>query len=140
MMLSEHFSLDEFTRSATAARYGIRNIPGDTTIKNLQILCLQVLEPARKTLGGTPLVVTSGYRCRVLNDKIGGVPNSYHTKGMAADLAAPDRKTQIKIGEALINQPLTDLVLLETSKHTLWVHVQWSHRPRRLINYDYHAV
>lgn len=35
---------------------------------------------------GLPIVVTSGYRCREYNEKVGGVNNSYHMLGMAADV------------------------------------------------------
>lgn len=33
-----------------------------------------------------PITINSGYRCLNHNKKVGGVPNSYHTKGLAADL------------------------------------------------------
>lgn len=36
---------------------------------------------------GKPVVINSGYRCATHNKAIGGVSNSYHTKGMAADIA-----------------------------------------------------
>ena len=35
---------------------------------------------------GKPLNLTSGYRCPEHNKKVGGVPNSYHLKGMAVDI------------------------------------------------------
>lgn len=41
---------------------------------------------------GKPVIVTSGYRSPSHNAKVGGVPNSYHTKGMAADLRPEDLK------------------------------------------------
>jgi uncharacterized protein YcbK (DUF882 family) len=33
-----------------------------------------------------PIYINSGYRSKEHNDKVGGVTNSYHTKGMAADI------------------------------------------------------
>ena len=47
MQLSKHFTLEEMTRSMTAARKGINNIPGPGEIKNLGDLCYEVLEPVR---------------------------------------------------------------------------------------------
>ena len=33
-----------------------------------------------------PIIVNSGYRCESHNEAVGGVENSYHTQGMAADI------------------------------------------------------
>lgn len=41
---------------------------------------------AFRTYLGVPLIVTSGYRCKTHNTNVGGAPNSYHMKGMAADV------------------------------------------------------
>lgn len=35
-----------------------------------------------------PITISSGCRCEKHNKKVGGVPNSYHTQGLAADLHA----------------------------------------------------
>ena len=37
----------------------------------------------------TPIKVTSGYRTPAHNLKVGGERNSYHVKGMAADIVVP---------------------------------------------------
>lgn len=86
--LTAHFSLEEMTRSATATQCGIPNEPGIAFISNLQHLCQEVLEPLREHVG-KPIHVSSGYRCRELNQLVGGVPNSQHMKGEAADLIVP---------------------------------------------------
>lgn len=39
---------------------------------------------------GIPFIVTSGYRCAEYNKKIGGVVDSAHTRGYAADIAIND--------------------------------------------------
>jgi len=36
---------------------------------------------------GRPMPITSGYRCPTHNTSIGGVQNSSHTKGLAADIS-----------------------------------------------------
>ena len=83
--LSPHFQLREFTESATARRYGIVNKPPAEAVENLRALCVNTLEPLREALG-LPIIITSGYRCRALNDKIGHHSDrSQHMKGCAAD-------------------------------------------------------
>ena len=83
--LSPHFQLEEFERSATATRLGICNAAPLAVITCLQNLCQQILEPARQAYG-KPIVIQSGYRCTQLNQAVGGVPNSQHRTGEAADL------------------------------------------------------
>lgn len=141
MLLSEHFTLEEMTRSHTAALLHIANTPDEKATKNLQILCLQVLEPARKAMA-EPLVITSGYRCSKLNKAVGGKNNSYHLMGMAADIRINDkpRSWVKKLSGILNDQPLTDIVLVEYSKNTIWMHVQWSTRPRHKIIMNYEAT
>ena len=37
-----------------------------------------------------PVYINSGYRCFKYNQKVGGVPNSYHRIGLAADIKVED--------------------------------------------------
>ena len=100
--LSQHFRLSEFTRSATASARGIDNTTSASAIDNLRRLCQEVLEPLRRHLD-RPVVISSGYRCKKLNDLVGGSKNSQHTKGQAADIAsdAPIRLARIVIDRGL---------------------------------------
>ena len=77
-MLSEHFSLEEMTRSGEALRRKIDNEPAAGQVENLRQLCLNVLEPVRRRFGATR--ITSGYRCPELNEAVGGVADSQHTR------------------------------------------------------------
>lgn len=85
----KYFTFKEFYRSETAEKLGIDNQP-DLQSKpliewNLQYLVNTVLDPLREFIK-CPIYVTSGYRCKELNDKVGGVSNSQHMKGEAADI------------------------------------------------------
>ena len=69
IQLSPHFELREFTESATAREYGIVNEPPPEAVENLKALCVNTLEPLREALG-LPIIITSGYRCKALNELI----------------------------------------------------------------------
>ena len=100
LMLSEHFSVDEFTFSATAQAMGIVNSPGSSELANLRFLCREVLEPARAVIG-EPIHITSGYRCLALNRAVGGVAQSYHVRGLAADLHIVSDAHASRLADAL---------------------------------------
>lgn len=88
MQLSLHFELSELVVSEIASRRGIANEPTAEVIENLRRLCQTVLEPLRMKLG-SPVVITSGYRCAALNSAVGGSANSHHVLGRAADIVVP---------------------------------------------------
>lgn len=85
MRLSTNFTLDTFTKSNTATRKGIENIPDGDDIFRLADLCQNVLEPLRSKLN-SDLIISSGYRSIALNKAIGGSKNSQHCIGEATDL------------------------------------------------------
>ena len=70
--------------------------------QNLQALVDHVLDPARERLG-MPITVNSGYRCPAHNKAVGGVKNSQHLKGEAADITCADNKRLAEIIEQLGN-------------------------------------
>lgn len=84
MRLSEHFDLEEFTRSETAERNNLENQPSAAHLANLKKLA-NALEKVRE-LVGKPIVISSGYRCKELNKLVGGVQSSAHSVGLAADI------------------------------------------------------
>lgn len=83
--LSPHFSTAELTHSDTALRLGIANTPNDEELLNLSTLATTVLEPARAACR-VPLNVDDGFRCDAVNKAVGGVANSAHRLGCAADV------------------------------------------------------
>lgn len=106
----KHFTIEELTNSDMARELRIDNTPDKDSIERLATLIVEVLDPARELLG-KPIMVTSGYRCSELNSKVGGQPNSQHTKGEAADLQCYNNKYLFDI----IRENLTfDQIILET--------------------------
>ncbi len=83
MKISEHFTLQEFTRSLSNP--DIPNVPNTAQIAAIDDLCANILEPVRKHFG-KPVVIRSGFRSPELNKAIGGSASSQHMKGEAADI------------------------------------------------------
>lgn len=85
IQFTPHFKLSEFVSSATATKQGIENNPSPEAVENMRLLSVHTLEPLREALG-MPVIITSGYRCKALNDIISHHSNrSQHLKGQAAD-------------------------------------------------------
>ena len=59
--------------------------------ENVKALVSEVLDPVREKLG-KPVVVNSGYRCEKHNKDVGGVRNSQHLRGEAADIHCADNE------------------------------------------------
>ena len=53
--------------------------------ENIEALVDEVLDPARRKYS-KPVVVNSGFRCPIHNSAVGGVYNSQHVSGQAADV------------------------------------------------------
>ena len=124
IQLSQHFRLSEFTRSATATRLGIDNTPPMEVVVALTALCCNVLEPLRRFVG--PITIGSGYRCAKLNAAVGGVKNSQHMTGEAADIHLPSTATGKKWYEHIKTSLPHDQVIFErnsASSSVYWIHV-----------------
>ncbi|WP_293672291.1 D-Ala-D-Ala carboxypeptidase family metallohydrolase [uncultured Parabacteroides sp.] len=83
--ISEHFYMGEFEYSAVAVANGLDNTPTPIAQRAICHLVKNLLEPLRKK-SGMPIYVSSGFRCPVLNVLVGGVPDSQHITGEAADI------------------------------------------------------
>jgi len=123
--LTEHFTLAEMCHSDTANACGIDNTPPPEIEANLKRLC-DVLEEIRVLCGSYPVIVNSGYRCEALNEEVGGVADSAHRYGLAADIVIPDYGTPTDICIA-VTPHLADLeidqLIDETGGGAHWVHV-----------------
>jgi hypothetical protein len=69
-LLTPHFSKWEMKRSETALRHNLINEPDTEQWRSLYILCSSVLEPLRLRFGA--IIITSGFRSKELNERIGG--------------------------------------------------------------------
>jgi hypothetical protein len=115
---SEHFTTKELIFSEAAVRHNINNTPDDPKIwDNLHEVVARCAEPARVTLG-TPIRVSSGYRCSALNKLIKGAKESQHMRGEALDLI-PLGRPLIDLFKELLKTPFDQLIWEFGS----WIHV-----------------
>lgn len=122
-----HFSIEELYASQTAKAKGIDNKPDFPSLINLVYLCAYVLEPLREAMN-EPIKIGSGYRCPKLNAAVGGVSNSQHMKGQAADLCIDGDLKKGKKWFAYIRDHLPfDQLIWEKNPKTgsYWVHVSF---------------
>ena len=130
MQLSKYFTLGELTPSSTAKRLGIKNNPTPAHLECLKLLATNVLDKVREHFG-KPIWISSGYRCKALNDVTpGSSATSQHCSGEAADLDQDSKGTGVtnKMVFDYIKDHLTfDQLIYEygTDANPDWVHVSW---------------
>nr|BAR38284.1 peptidase M15 [uncultured Mediterranean phage uvMED] len=139
MQLSKHFTLEEFEKSQTATRKGIKNKAGSGEIKNLGDLCYEVLEPVRAKFD-KPVTITSGYRSPELSEAIGSKATSQHCKGEAVDFEIAG-VSNLQVALWLTNNVNFDQCILEfwTGEATSgWIHVSYKDGSNRkqVLTYD----
>ncbi len=136
MKLSKNFTLEEFIRSSTAERMGIDNVPKDeAVIENMKTLCLEVLQPLRDYLGA-PIHINSGYRCKALNEALGGVKGSQHLSGQAADIHVENTEHLLKMMHFIMDETDFDQLIWEKNK----AGVQWLHVSHKRNGNNRHQV
>lgn len=127
MRITENFQLEELFHSDKAAQLKIDNSPPPVAMARLVIFTIDVLQPVRSLLG-SPVVITSGYRCPKLNRIVGGSPNSQHTLGEAVDMQCGSLDDLKKLYKLLCATNKCDQVLLEhNAKGVYWVHCSYKH-------------
>ena len=114
--LSPHFSLSEFLNVSKYAD----NKPTMQDVVNMTYGCLMLLEPARRMVG--PILINSGFRNARVNALVGGVRNSQHLLGQAADIRPKDPRQFSKLVDFLKNSEYTDQLLTGNG----WLHISWN--------------
>ena len=136
----KYFTLEELLYSATAISRKIDNTQITDSIRaNLIALVENVLDPAREKLG-VPVLVSSGYRCPQLNKIVGGVSNSQHMRGEAADLLCSTATEMQRLFE-ILSKMTVDQLLYERKGKVQWIHVSYKRNGgnRNYVNNNYKA-
>jgi zinc D-Ala-D-Ala carboxypeptidase len=129
MKLSEHLDLSEVTRSESAKRKGISNMPTEAHIANFKLLAEKIFEPIRNHFR-CPIIISSGYRSKELNAAIGGSLTSQHCQGEAIDIdmdGTPNGVTNRMVFDYIKENLYFDQLIYEfgDAKNPDWVHVSY---------------
>jgi hypothetical protein len=128
MQLSTNLSLAEVTRSETAKRRGISNMPTPEHIENFKKLAVNIFQPIREHFG-KPIIISSGYRSAELNKAIGGSLSSQHCSGEAIDIDMDGTDiTNAQIFNYIKDNLNFDQMIWEfgTDTNPDWVHVSFA--------------
>ena len=115
MKLSRNFRLAEMTASDTARELGERNQPSAEHLANLRLLALG-MEQVRSILGGKPIRIESAYRSSRVNVAVGGVANSAHALGFAADFVVTGMSPLAVARKLSASKLVFDQLILESSR------------------------
>lgn len=93
---TKNFSYDELIASSTAKRLGLDNTPNEKEKEKLRELAEYILQPIRDSWK-SPIIVNSAFRSEAVNKAVGGVKNSQHRLGEAADITIGGKERNRKL-------------------------------------------
>ena len=133
-MISKYFTIDDLTRSATAKRLGLSNVPTPQHEAALKTLAENVLDKIYDHFKRN-VNITSGYRSEALNKAVKGSLTSQHSKGEAADLTGIGKVKNADIFNFIKENVDFDQLIWEFGSATEpdWVHVSYKALNRRQI-------
>jgi uncharacterized protein YcbK (DUF882 family) len=123
--LTDHFTLEELTRSEVALRNGWDNTPNGDEVANLTRLA-QLLEQVKRAVGGKPVMINSGFRSKRVNDAVGSKDSSQHRIGCAADIRVPGMTPKQVVDACIAARVPFDQIILEFDS---WTHISVSNAP-----------
>ena len=104
-----------------AKSYQIDNEPKEEYIKENLKKIMYILDLTRVYIG-KPIYINSGYRCKKLNEMVGGVINSMHTKGLAADFRT-ESSADIETMYNYLNNRREKFQITELIKYERFIHM-----------------
>jgi len=128
--ISKNFSYSEFENSETAKKYGIDNTIPEELKPRAKALVDNVLQPLRDVFGVMP--INSGYRCKKLNEEVGGVESSQHRKAEAADIRCSNPLKLAQLAKDL------DLPFDQIGLYPTFVHISHKYNGKQRNQIFYH--
>lgn len=123
--ISENFLVSELLDSNDAVRLGIDNTPTPSDFLHLVESTNNLWQPVRTNLG-TPVSISSAFRCKLLNDAVGSKDTSAHLKGYAIDFKSPKFGTPRQVVNEISKMPLKfDQCIYEFGR---WVHLGYKNQ------------
>ena len=121
--ITENFSFYELTNTSHVGLVEENRKYAEGLKDNLNLLGI-LLQDIRDVIG-KPITISSGVRCPELNKKVGGVPTSRHTQGLAADIQVKGMSA-MEVFDAIraAKLPLLQKAIIEGVKGKEWVHIQ----------------
>jgi hypothetical protein len=112
-------------------------MPTGEHIANFMLLAEKIFEPIREHFG-VPIHISSGYRSKELNAKIGGSATSQHCKGQAVDIDMDGSTNGVSNADVFNyikdNLPFDQLIWeFGNEDNCDWVHVSYVEKPRKQI-------
>lgn len=117
-----NFKISELIHSEIAERCKISNMPDIKSLDNILNLIVYCLQPIRDVIA-KPMIISSGYRSKALNKKVGGSVNSQHLSGQAVDFTVKNMKPDEIINIIKKNNIEFDQLINEYDR---WVHVSFN--------------
>ncbi len=87
--ITTNFKYSEMCHSGKAEQIGLQNLPTIEEANNIKELVTKILQPLRDDIK-LSIKVNSGFRNPQVNKLVGGVSNSAHLTGYAADIICPN--------------------------------------------------
>lgn len=121
--ISKYISWNEATKSPTAIRLGLENVPNPEQLENMKRVAT-IFDFVREKLN-TPLIVSSFFRSEQLNKSVKGAKKSDHVLGCAIDIDSTDNQFNRQIFEIILHNCEFDQLIYEFGDDTApdWVHV-----------------
>jgi hypothetical protein len=132
----KYFTISELIKSDTAIKKKIWNGASREVEDNLIALVSAILDPLRDKYG-KPITITSGYRCKELNRAVGGVSNSQHMTGEAADITVKSKTGNRQLAKMIVEMGLPFDQMIDECNYD-WVHVSYKrvgNNRRQILRY-----
>ena len=122
--MTPHFTLAELTHTDHRS---LDNTPNAAELANLKRLA-EFLETVKTTLGGKPVMISSAFRSKAVNDAVGSRDTSQHRQGLAADFRVPGMAPDAVVRAIIAAKLPYDQIIREFDA---WTHISISDKPRR---------